>query len=82
LQTQSAVPYDADMPSPSARRPATRQVNFRLPEPICQRLEAAAAVLKHTQAGIVTSALEAYLGALPAKDRQLIDMILARHQKP
>lgn len=46
-----------------------------------QRLQAAAVALEHSQAQILNDALEAYLGALPAKDRQFIETILARRQK-
>jgi predicted DNA-binding protein len=58
-----------------------KQVSFRMALALWQRLQAAAAALGHSQAQIISDALEAYLGALPIKDRQLIDTLLARRQK-
>jgi hypothetical protein len=47
-----------------------------------QRLQAASAALDLSQAEIVSTSIEKYLDALPARDRQLIDTLLARRQKP
>jgi hypothetical protein len=46
-----------------------------------QRLRAASRWLDRPQAQIISDALEAYLDALPAKDRQQIDAHVARSQK-
>jgi predicted DNA-binding protein len=59
-----------------------KQVSFRMQLATWQRLQATAAALDHSQAQIINDALEAYFAALPAKDRQLIETILARRQKP
>lgn len=70
---------------PTPRRPATarpeRQVTFRMDTALWQRLQAAAAALNISQAQIVSDALRDHLDALPARDRQLIDTLLARRQK-
>lgn len=58
-----------------------KQVSFRMALTLWQRLQAAAAALGHSQASIISDALESYFGGLPAKDRQLIDTILQRRQK-
>jgi recombinational DNA repair protein (RecF pathway) len=52
-----------------------------MPTALWQRLQAAAATLDQSQAQIITEALESYLSGLPAKDRQLIESLLARRQK-
>lgn len=77
--------YDASMvPTPPRRRAGTpaKQVNFRLPAAISQRLSATARVLDVPQSRIVSDALQVFFAALPAKDQQLIESILSRRQKP
>lgn len=59
-----------------------KQVSFRMTHALWQRLQAAAVALEHSQAQIINDALEAYFSALPSKDRQFIETILARRQKP
>lgn len=67
---------------PTPKRPADKQVNFRLPVPVTLRLEAAAAVLGQSQARIIADAVAAYLDGLPAAKRRVIDEVLALRQKP
>ncbi len=58
------------------------QVNFRLPPELVQRIEAAAGVFGRPRERILAEAVTAWLNGLPAHDRQLIDAVLARRQKP
>jgi predicted DNA-binding protein len=73
--------YTDDVATPPRRTFVEKQVSFRMALASWQRLQAAAAALGHSQAQIISDALDAYFGALPAKDRQLIDVILQRRQK-
>jgi hypothetical protein len=61
--------------------PATRQVNFRLPHAIFDRLSATSRVLDVPQSRIVADALQVFFDGMPAKDRQLVESVLARRQK-
>jgi hypothetical protein len=45
-------------------------------------LQAASRALNVPQSQIVSTAIAAYLDGLPSKDRQLIETLLARSQKP
>jgi hypothetical protein len=49
---------------------------------VTQRLEAAGAVLGHSQAKIIADAVAVYLESLPPVKRRLIEEILAVRQKP
>jgi hypothetical protein len=72
------------MPVSPGRRAAparTKQVNFRLPVPIYQRLNAAARALGVAQSRLVADSLQVFFDGLPAKDQQLVESILARKQK-
>jgi predicted DNA-binding protein len=61
---------------------ATKQVNFRLPQAIYQRLSATSRVLDIPQSKLVSSALQVFFDGLPTKDQQLVESILSRRQKP
>lgn len=74
----SPVTYTDGMVQPSRRTFVEKPVTVRMALSLWQRLRAASDVIGHSQAQIITDALEAYLAALPAKDRQLIESILAR----
>lgn len=73
--------YTDGMPTPPRRTFVEKQVSFRMTLALWQRLQAASSALDHSQAQIINDALEAYFSALPSKDRQLIDALLARRQK-
>jgi predicted DNA-binding protein len=62
-------------------RARARQVNFRLPGEIWQRLDATAGLLGLPQSRIVTDALVQYFQQLPAETRSLIDKTIALRQK-
>jgi hypothetical protein len=55
----------------------TRQVNFRIPVPVWQRLTAAGDVLGQPQSQIVSDALLRYFDTLPPATRHLLDQVLA-----
>lgn len=78
----SMVAYDASMPprKPPRVRPV-RQVSFRIPGPVWQRLTAAADVLGQPQARIVSDALERYFDSLPPATRHLLDQVLALRER-
>lgn len=69
-------------PRRGATVPATRQVNFRLPTAVWQKLDAAAGVLGLPQSRIVADALQVYLDAMPAAKRRVIEETIALRQKP
>jgi predicted DNA-binding protein len=82
LPSISIPAYTPSVTNQSRRTSAfDKQVTFRMPTALWQRLQAAAATLDQSQAQIITEALESYLSGLPAKDRQLIESLLARRQK-
>lgn len=84
LPSTTPATYTAHVPPPSRRTfvENEKSVTFRMSVALWQRLQATSATLGQSQAQIMSAALETYLNALPAKDRQLIDSILARRQKP
>jgi predicted DNA-binding protein len=67
---------------PTRRTFVEKQVTFRMSLTLWQRLQAASAALDLSQAEIVSTAIEKHLDSRPAKDRQLIETLLARRQKP
>jgi predicted DNA-binding protein len=81
LNYSSTSTYTDGVPAPPRRTFVEKQVSFRMALATWQRLQATSAALDHSQAQIINDALEAYFAALPAKDRQLVETILARRQK-
>ena len=61
--------------------PKSRQVNFRLPNDVWLRLDAAAGVLGLPQSQIVADALKVWFDAMPAPKRRLIEDTIALRQK-